>query len=141
MMKILGKNEKTVFAAYFTTMDLNERDVVVNFRFPMEFGMLRAADWAEKEMHMAGEWLAGSFDCYNMSERLRYMIPLHEGKRKVLYRTRIADAELTLGGGCFRIEMVLKRMDDFILMADSLDKAVDEMVSWMRMNAYSVRLQ
>ena len=139
MMKILGKNEKPVFAAYFTTMDLNERDVVVNFRFPMEFGMLRAADRAEKEIRMAGEWLAGSFDCYNMTERLRYMMPLHEGKRKVLHRTRIA--ELTLGGGCFRIEMVLKRMDDFILMADSLDKVVDEMVSWMRMNAYSVRLQ
>ena len=138
-MKILRNNEKTVYTAYFTTMDLNESDVAVNFRFPMAFGLLRAADWAEKEMRMAGEWLAGSFDCYDMAERLRFMMPLNDGKRKVLYRNRTV--ELTLGGGCFRIEMVLKRMDDFVRMADAIDEGVDEMVTWMRRNAYQLKLQ
>jgi hypothetical protein len=131
---------KTVFAAYWTTVDVTDSKTVLRFRFPIEFGMLRAADWAEKEMHEAADWFVMcGMEHPSIGRPLHFMMPRHEGKRKLLHCGRMM--ELTLDMGRYQIDMVLRYCDDCLRTADNIDDAVEDMVKWMRGNAYMLRLQ
>jgi hypothetical protein len=140
-MKSDKMNDGTiVFASYWTTVEMSDRLVAVRFRFPMEFGLLRAADWAEKEISEAACWLALHRRVQgDLATRLRFMMPRHSGKRKVMHHTRMM--ELTVGMGRYQIEMVLKRKSDCEAMSDEIDDAMECMVAWMRENAYMRQMQ
>jgi hypothetical protein len=145
-MKIL---KKRIFAAYWTTIEVNENEVTVRFSFPMNLGLLRAAEWAEREMQEAADWLAEWEDAdempARMKERLRYMMPQRKGHRKLLHRSGMM--ELTLGGGGFEIKGVVRMKGDHIhtdermMAANKIDEAMESMAAWMRENAYAMQLQ
>jgi prophage antirepressor-like protein len=100
----------------------------------------RAADWAEKEISDAACWLALHRRVQgDLATRLRFMMPRHSGKRKVMHHTRMM--ELTVGMGRYQIEMVLKRKPDCEAMSDEIDDAMECMVAWMRENAYMRQMQ
>lgn len=146
--------KKNIYAAYWTTIERDERELTVNFRFPMDFGLLRAADWAEKEILDAADWLAeeledegadyladsaGRSRRHKLTEQLHWMMPLKTGRRKLLHRTKTM--ELTLGGGNFQIVMTASRKSGVDEMADQMEAAVTQTARWMRENAYVMQLQ
>ena len=134
------KNGKTVFAAYWTTVEMADNEVAVMFRFPMKFGMLRAADWAEAEIHEAADWYAmGERAQADVGLRQFSVMPCHKGQRKLLYRT--GRMTLTLGMGRYQIEMVMTRGKNRLSAAADIDDAIDSMTGWMRRNAYMMQLQ
>ena len=131
---------KTVFSAYWTTVEVTDYQMAVRFRFPMKFGMLRAAEWAEKEMHEAADRYAeGDSMQTGINLRLFQMMPYHTGKRKLLHR--VGKMVLTLGMHSFQIEMVMSRSKDRLSVANDIDDTIERMAEWMRMNAYILQLQ
>ena len=134
MMKRKTK-DKIIFAAYWTTMETDGRNLSVRFRFPMSFGMLRAADWAEREIEAAADRCAAAPDCADadVGERLRFMMPLRRGGRKVIHGVR--SMVLSVGDGSLQIETTLRVKGSRADMADRMDDDVTRMVAWMREKA------
>ena len=137
------KNGKTVWAAYWTTLQKNDRMLLVRFRFPMAFGMLRAAEQVAGEAAELARWLRRG-ELKNAEalsiERLQWVMPYHEGTRKLLNAEGLMD--LTLGAKQFQVEMLLPlRGTATERLADALEDAAEDMAWWMVYNAYSLRLQ
>lgn len=137
------KNGKTVWAAYWTTLQKNDRMLLVRFRFPMAFGMLRAAEQVAGEAAELARWLRTNElkEAEALSiERLQWVMPYHEGTRKLLNAEGLMD--LTLGAKQFQVEMLLPlRGANTERLAEALEEAAEDMAWWMVDNAYSLRLQ
>jgi hypothetical protein len=133
-------DEKGVQLIDYHALDSNEGTVQGNTMTNFIDEPLRAADWAEKEISDAACWLALHRRVQgDLATRLRFMMPRHSGKRKVMHHTRMM--ELTVGMGRYQIEMVLKRKPDCEAMSDEIDDAMECMVAWMRENAYMRQMQ
>ena len=141
---------KTLYASYWTTIEKCERTTVVQFRFPLQFGMLRAADWAEKEIIDAADWMelqrCGCSEDTSLSEaakarmlkqRLRFMMPLYEGHCKVLHRC--TSMTLSVGMNQLQIEMAVDESLNANI-GDVVEEAMDRMAAWMRENAYQMQM-
>ena len=142
---------KTLYAAYWTTIEKCERTTVVQFRFPLQFGMLRAADWAEKEIIDAADWmdlqrcgssgyessLSEAAKARMLKQRLRFMMPLYEGHCKVLHRC--TSMTLSVGMNQLQIEMAVDESLNANI-GDAVEEAMDRMAAWMRENAYQMQM-
>ncbi len=134
---------QTVWAAYWTTLETCSVGIRVRFRFPMNFGMLRAAEQAAGEMAELAAWLrAGKLaEAEQLSEeRLQWMMPWRDGKRKVMNHE--GDMELTLGAKQMQIQMAMsfhgRSAEE---LAEELEDAAEDICWWMKEKAYSLRLQ